>query len=534
MRSFNLLFLFLLSFSFCQAQTVFIRGYGGPADFDRFFHANEAMDGGYIFSGLTQSFGAGDRDGILMKTDAAGNITWAYNYGNSSKNEYFFCTAEAPDSSIYAFGVQTQTGAKEHMILARFESSGQFDWEKRIGGMSVSGYDEQSRQMIYYDNHLYLFGSSQDNTNMALDNGYVLKFDLAGNMVWANVYGENGREQIRDAALGAGGNFKCAGFINSIGAGDMDFMMSEIDSSGNLTWMKSYGTPNFEWADANLELSDGSLLAGGFRITNGQEDIFLIRTSASGTLLWAKSFGGSDDDRCHDLVELSNGNIGIVGYSKSFGTGDKNAILMTITPQGQVISGALYGGTLDETIFNSILLNDQTLLLSGWSNSPGYTHGQEDFMAIKVPQSGSFEKFCTYRPITSMIQDSVIQIQVDSAGRQEPSFLLQGLLLDYVQVNPADTMVCFRSVSIENDFPGTLQIYPNPVGQVLNVTLPEDNSPHYDFVIYDLLGKEIMRSSLSSQSSKSSIDVGILPKGLYLLSLQNNKGDSWIGKWIKD
>lgn len=226
--------LLFFCFASTQAQTLFMRTYGGPGDFDRFLQATEALGGGYIFTGLNTSFGAGsDQDGILMKTDPAGNPLWSYNYGTSSKNEYFHAIWQAPDSSIYAFGTQTQKGNQEYVIVAKFDPSGQFIWDRMIGGMSSSSFDEQSRKIIGYDNHLYLFGGTRNNPNMDQDNGYILKLDMAGNKIWANAYGENGREQIRSSVLAANGHFVCAGFINSIGAGNFNFMMCEVDTSGS-------------------------------------------------------------------------------------------------------------------------------------------------------------------------------------------------------------------------------------------------------------------------------------------------------------
>lgn len=528
-----ILFLLTSLFSFTQAQTLFMRTYGGPADNDRLYHGIEALGGGFIYSGMNRSFGAGnDRDGILMKTDPSGNLIWAYNYGTSAKNEFFISTWQAPDSSIYAFGTQNQTGSRDHLIIAKFDKSGQLLWDRMIGGMA-SGYDEQPRKIIGYDNHIYLFGSTRDTPNMGQANGYVLKLGMAGNKIWANALGENGEEQIRSAVLGANGNFKCAGFINSIGGGNFDFMMCEVDTSGNLIWMKSYGTSALEWADAGLELSDGTLLAGGFQETNGQRDIYIIRTSATGTLLWAKTFGGTGDEHCYSMTELPNGDIACVGYSDSYGSGDDNAIILTINPQGQVVKGLTYGGSMDETAFNSELLADQTLLISGWSNSPGYTQGMEDFFVIKASLGIAGEKFCPHQLVTGLIQDSLITVQVDSAGRTVASFLEKNLMLDHVSVTPVGEAICLRITALgEEKFP-FLQISPNPAVTILNISGEKNLFRQAIYNVYDISGKRIMHGKVAGNEDSFQLDVSHLPQGIYVLSLQNDKGESWQEKWVK-
>jgi hypothetical protein len=54
--------------------------YGG-AGIDKFIRVLQTSDGGYIAVGYTSSFGAGGYDVFLVKTDTNGNIIWAKTYG---------------------------------------------------------------------------------------------------------------------------------------------------------------------------------------------------------------------------------------------------------------------------------------------------------------------------------------------------------------------------------------------------------------------------------------------------------------------
>jgi len=61
-------------------STQWSKTYGGAND-DQPRFAHQTRNGGYIICGLTRSFGAGDLDAYLIKTDGAGNLKWSKAYG---------------------------------------------------------------------------------------------------------------------------------------------------------------------------------------------------------------------------------------------------------------------------------------------------------------------------------------------------------------------------------------------------------------------------------------------------------------------
>jgi len=59
--------------------------YGG-AGIDKFIRVLQTSDGGYIAVGYTSSFGAGGYDVFLVKTDENGNVIWAKTYGGANND----------------------------------------------------------------------------------------------------------------------------------------------------------------------------------------------------------------------------------------------------------------------------------------------------------------------------------------------------------------------------------------------------------------------------------------------------------------
>ena len=79
--------LFLISWG-CEEEQIgnsfiqFVQTFGG-SDGDSGWSVQQTEDGGYIITGSTKSFGNGNSDVWLIKTDSQGNEEWSKTYGES-------------------------------------------------------------------------------------------------------------------------------------------------------------------------------------------------------------------------------------------------------------------------------------------------------------------------------------------------------------------------------------------------------------------------------------------------------------------
>jgi len=97
--------------SMAAAQdTLWTRAYGGPAN-DYIQSVRQTTDGGYMFCGATESYGSGDWDVYILRTDAAGDTLWTRTFGGTDRdiassldrtNEGdFIITGETAGSGVY-------------------------------------------------------------------------------------------------------------------------------------------------------------------------------------------------------------------------------------------------------------------------------------------------------------------------------------------------------------------------------------------------------------------------------------------------
>jgi len=146
-----------------SGDTVWTKTYGGSG-VDYGYSVAQALDGGYIIAGYTESFGGTDRKGYVIKTNGRGDTLWTRIYGGPD-DDWFQAVAVTPDSG-YVFVGRTfnVTAGNYDVYLVRTDGRGNLLWENTFGG---SGHD---------------FGFSVDNT---YDGAYI----IAG---WTRSFGFGG------------------------------------------------------------------------------------------------------------------------------------------------------------------------------------------------------------------------------------------------------------------------------------------------------------------------------------------------------
>ena len=109
--------------------------FGGPSqDYGR--SVKQTSDGGYIIAGETSSYGAGSVDAWLIKTDSAGNELWNETFGGASA-DYGRSVLETNDGGYIIAGYTYSYGAGNcDAWLVRTDSNGNELWNETIGGLS--------------------------------------------------------------------------------------------------------------------------------------------------------------------------------------------------------------------------------------------------------------------------------------------------------------------------------------------------------------------------------------------------------------
>ena len=226
-------------------DTLWTRIYSAPL-FDQALAVHQTFDGGYILSGRTTSFGAGQRDALLIKTDSAGMITWVNAYGGIEGEE----------------------------------------------GMSVKQTS---------DSGFILTGSSYSFSTTYPDI-YTIKTDGNGTVQWSKIYDGGGVEASYCIIETTDGGYALTGFTESFispdftgpgnplpqGGDSANVILIKLDTTGAITWSKIYGGKLLDEAYSLSQATDGGYLMAAITSSFGSD------STDNGYIIYTDSIGAID------------------------------------------------------------------------------------------------------------------------------------------------------------------------------------------------------------------------------------------------
>jgi len=305
-----------------NGNLIWQKTFGGIGN-DYGYSVTQISDGGYIITGETRSYAtSGDvyGDVYLIKTDANGNMIWQKTFGGTNY-DCGYSVVQVSDGNYIIAGETGSYGAGEHDVyLIKTDSNGNMVWQKTYGGFSVDiGYSIAQTS----DGDYIITGEFND------DDVYLIKTDANGNMIWQKTYGLKTYDRAHgdsgySVAQTSDGGYIIAGETRLIdGVHIWDVYLIKTDTNGNLIWQKTYGGTGNSIGRSVAQTSDGGYVVAGETSSYGAGgiDVYLIKTDSSGNMIWQKTFGGTDYDWGYSVVQASDGSYIIAGNTRSYGAG---------------------------------------------------------------------------------------------------------------------------------------------------------------------------------------------------------------------
>lgn len=325
--------------------------YGGTND-DKGNDIIQTSDGGFAMIGYSLSNNedvtdnAGLQDYWISKLDASGNISWQKTFGFSGADTGI-SVIQTNDGGYLLSGVldvtasggegNSRNNSNRHAggdyWVIKLNLSGEKQWSKFFGGT----FTDTPYDIIESDDNGFMIIGSSDSDDVDINNSkgsydfWVIKIDVAGNLIWEKSYGGSEIDEAHAIANSGDGNYIIIGDTRSNDIdvsqnnGAADLWVIKISTTGELIWEKTFGGSSFDVGrsirktqDNGFIISGSSRSADGDIATNqGQNDAWVLKMNSNAIIEWQKTIGGTNIDFAYDAIQLNDGSFVAVGESGS-------------------------------------------------------------------------------------------------------------------------------------------------------------------------------------------------------------------------
>ncbi len=289
-----------------DGEVIWERTYGGN-DMEYAASLELASDGGFVLLGHTRSYGTGNYDMYCVKTDSTGNLQWERTYGGSEYEDGRSITAVQGGGYLLTGGTSSFGAGNKDYYAIKIDENGEVEWTNTYGD---SGND-MARDIEPTSDNGFILGGYSDSFSKSNFDILIVKIDSLGNQQWQRTYGTNVIEfafcieQCQDDGYVIAGHSIVDGFYG-------DFSLIKTNSSGWFEWGNLYGS-DFQEAAYSIEITEfgNYLLVGDTNgYGHGMMDMYLVLVEGDSPNICCDVEMTPDDD---PVVVSPGGSFGLTG-----------------------------------------------------------------------------------------------------------------------------------------------------------------------------------------------------------------------------
>ena len=157
----------------------------GGQEADAGYSGHQTSDGGYIITGYTGSYGAGDHDVWLIKTDRHGEMQWHQTFGGSG-SDYGSCVQQTSDGGYIITGYTGSFGAGNWDVwLIKTNANGDVQWDQTFGGSN----DDAGYWVDQTTTGGYIIVGSTSSFGAGNWDVWLIKTNANGDVQWDQTFG---------------------------------------------------------------------------------------------------------------------------------------------------------------------------------------------------------------------------------------------------------------------------------------------------------------------------------------------------------
>jgi len=516
--------------------------FGGP-DQDGGRDVQQTDDGGYIITGYTFSFGAGQADIWLIKTDSSGNELWSQTIGGSLSDSGE-CVQHTSDGGYIITGYTNSFNAGDNndVWLIKTDSNGNTVWAQTFGG----GEHDQGRSVLQTPDGGYIIGGTTQSFGAGGSEVWLIRTDSNGNELWSQTYGGTENDSCLSILQNNDGGYIITGATNSFGDGGSDVWLIKTDADGNEVWNQTFGGLGNEAGHSVNQCTHGGYIISGYTPSFGlgSTDVWIVRTNSAGSETWSQTFGGTSTERGYSVQQTADGGYIIAGETQSFGAGysdvwlvrvDNDAqLIVTITPSNPPVQLPPSGGVFE---YNALVSNPtpSPITFDAWTEvdlTNGNTYGPILLRQnLTLPADGQIDVTLTqnipgfliageytYRGCVGNYPDEIVSSSEFTFEKLSPSGISSvdnWAVAGWLDEGAEDT-----PVAIHPQDPSVLSVFPNPFNPTTTVTVTLQEAGILTVTVHNILGKQVAtlaNGRYGTGSHQLVLDAANLTSGIYFI-----------------
>ena len=381
------------------------------------FSVQQTSDGGYIIVGTTYSYGTGDNGVYLIKTDVNGDTSWTKTLGGSD-DDYGYSVQQTADGGYIIAGYTNSYGAgNSDVYLIKTDTEGNQQWYRTFGG-SLQDYGYSVRQT---SDGGYIIAGEIYSLPTGGPNVLLIKTDVNGNEEWYQTFGGSGWDYGESVQQTSDGGYIITGWTYSYGAGLYDVYLIKTDANGNEQWYQTFGGSENDKGYSVQQTSEGGYIIAGYTesYSVGWSDVYIIKTDALGNQQWYKTFGGIYKDIGYSVQLTSEGGYIVAGFTESFGAGNSDIYLIRLSYIYFIGPDSLYFSTVEvhSSDTKHIFIYNDDLVQSAqidaiYHSLSVFTFDSSAIGAV-IPPGDSLEITVTFTPDSSMDYIDTLYVAIE-------------------------------------------------------------------------------------------------------------------------
>jgi len=493
-----------------HAQSVFpnfVRSYGGT-DTEIPLSFISLPDSGYVISASTRSFGPGNTNIYIIRTNRNGDTLWTRVIGNGGESGCRVSLTSGQE--LILANTQTLLNGNGSNLM-KLGLNGNVIWSKAYGG----GDPDFIYDVKQTNDHGYIAVGNSSVNPAPYNDLFIMKTDSNGFLQWGRHFGGSNYEWGMSVVCLPGGGCLAAGSTSSYNGSPnnaLDAMLLRTDNAGNLLWAKRYSiAPKTARGFKVLSLNDGGFLLTGLMDGSGSNnDIFLLRTDSLGNSLWAKQYIKAFSESIGNIISVPNNGFLISAQTASVSGADWDIYLIRTDSLGDTLWTRTLGGNMHDVARDVISIDGGYAILSQ-SASFNATGLSTDYDIALLFTDADGNSSCFSTPTDSMIVSNITFIEATfspvvntfcTMTTNGPPVISGGTVTDWCN--------SLGISSVAGTANSGIMVYPNPAKDFFNVECKIADP--VTFILFNSLGKEIMKRSFNGFNQT---DITALPNGIY-------------------